>query len=111
MAKGRQLRPEVETEQYAVYLLPAEPWARRVSGVLGNQLAREAPQRAHALLTRLPGGGYLVSVRAPLATREGADELCRQFPTGGGRKAAAGINHLPEQQLATFIDKFKEIYR
>ena len=111
MAKGRQLRPEVETEQYAVYLLPAEPWARRVSGVLGNQLAREAPQRAHALLTRLPGGGYLVSVRAPLATREGADELCRQFPTGGGRKAAAGINHLPEQQLATFVDKFKEIYR
>ncbi len=111
MAKGRQLRPEVETEQYAVYLLPAEPWARRVSGVLGNQLAREAPQRAHALLTRLPGGGYLVSVRAPLATREGADELCRQFPTGGGRKAAAGINHLPEQQLTTFIDKFKEIYR
>ncbi len=110
MAKGRQLQPEVETEQYAVYLLPAEPWARRISGVLGNQLAQQAPQRAHALLTRLPDGGYLVSVRAPLATREGADELCRQFPTGGGRKAAAGINHLPGQQLDTFISKFKEIY-
>jgi len=110
MAKGRQLRPEVETERYAVYLLPAESWARRISGVLGNQLAREAPRRAHALLTRLPDGGYLVSVRAPLATREGADELCRQFPTGGGRKAAAGINHLPEQQLTAFITKFKEIF-
>ncbi len=110
MEKGRQLQPEVETEQYAIYLLPAEPWARRISGVLGNQLAQEAPQRAHALLTRLPDNGYLVSVRAPLETREGADELCRQFPTGGGRKAAAGINHLPEQKLNTFIDKFREIY-
>ncbi len=110
MTKGRKLQPEIETAQYAVYLLPAEPWARRISGVLGNRLAREAPQRAHALLTRLPDDGYLVSVRAPLSTREGADKLCRQFPTGGGRKAAAGINHLPEQQVDTFISKFREIY-
>ncbi len=110
MAKGHLLRPEAETAQYAIYLLPAEPWARRISGVLGNHLAREAPQRAHALLTRLPDGGYVVSVRAPLAIKEGADELCRQFSTGGGRKAAAGINHLPEQQVDLFIIKFKGIY-
>ncbi len=110
MESARQLRPELETERYALYFLPAEPWARRVSGVLGNQLAQQAPQRAHALLTRLPDGGYLVSVRAPLATREGADELCRHFPTGGGRKAAAGINHLPEENLNSFIAAFKEIF-
>ena len=110
MAKARQLQPERKTTQYAVYLLPAEPWARRISGVLGNWLAREAPQRAHALLTRLPDGGYVVSVRAPLANREGADELCRQFPTGGGRKAAAGINHLPEEALDRFIARFQESY-
>ncbi len=110
MEKGRRLQPEAETNQYAVYRLPAEPWARRISGVLGNQLAREAPRRAHALLTRLPDGGYVVSVRAPLATREGADTLCRQFPTGGGRKAAAGINHLPDREVDAFIARFKESY-
>ncbi len=110
MEKARALRPERATEHHALYLLPAEPWARRVSGVLGNQLARQAPQRAHALLTQLPGGGYLVSVRAPLATREGADELCRRFPTGGGRKAAAGINHLPEESLGPFIAAFEETF-
>ena len=110
MDKAGQLQPELETEHYAIYLLPGEPWARRVSGVLGNRLARQAPQRAHALLTHLPEGGYLVSVRAPLTTREGADELCRRFPTGGGRKAAAGINRLPEEQLDHFIAAFKETF-
>ncbi len=110
MARGRQLRPELETERHAVYLLPAEPWARRVRGVLGNQLARQAPQRAHALLTRLPEGGFVVSVRAPLTNREGADELCRQFPGGGGRKAAAGVNHLPEQQLDRFMELFRKSF-
>ncbi|OYW81954.1 MAG: hypothetical protein B7Z22_14920, partial [Hyphomonas sp. 32-62-5] len=37
---------------------------------------------------------YVVSVRAPLSNKAGADILCSQFATGGGRKAAAGINHL-----------------
>lgn len=110
MEKAGKLQPELETEHYALYRLPAEPWARRVSGVLGNRLAREAPERAHALLTRLPEGGYLVSVRAPLVSREGADELCRRFPTGGGRKAAAGINRLPEEDLDRFITAFEEVF-
>jgi len=70
-------------------------------------LAQAAPERAHALLTRLDGGGYLVSVRAPLQRKEGADELCRQFPTGGGRKAAAGINHLPEDSFDDFSKAFQ----
>jgi len=42
------------------------------------------------------------SVRAPLNNRTGADELCRQFETGGGRKAAAGINRLPSKSLELF---------
>jgi len=69
--------------------------------VYSNQLARDNPDRAHALLSTLEDGAYLVSVRAPLSNREGADDLCRQFPTGGGRKAAAGINHLPADQRQT----------
>ena len=110
MARSAGLVSHVETERYAVILLPGDPWARRVSGVLGNQLAREHPARAHALLTHLPTGGYVVSVRAPLKRKEGADELCRQFPTGGGRKAAAGINNLPEDLFDDFVDKFRQRY-
>lgn len=89
-----------------VFMLPAEKWARRISGVFGNQLAVESPAQAHAVLTAKPGGGYLVSVRAPLVTQSGADELCGQFDSGGGRKGAAGINHLPDAELGRFIALF-----
>ncbi|MEQ1662323.1 MAG: acetyltransferase [Thiobacillus sp.] len=93
-----------------VFLLPAEKWARRISGVFGNQLAVEAPTQAHAVLTAKPGGGYVVSVRAPLANKVDADTLCSQFDTGGGRKGAAGINHLPESELGRFVISFFGIY-
>ncbi|MEW6253967.1 MAG: acetyltransferase, partial [Planctomycetota bacterium] len=94
-----------------VFVLPAEKWARRISGVYGNRLAAESPAQAHAVLTAKPGGGYVVSVRAPLAAKSGADELCSQFESGGGRKAAAGINHLPESELGRFIARFFDVYR
>jgi hypothetical protein len=110
MAQAAGVRPELESERHALYILPAEPWARRVSGVLANQLAQAAPGRAHALLTRLADGGFLVSVRAPLTTQRGADELCRHFPSGGGRRAAAGINHLPESAYEGFLRQFKAAF-
>ena len=94
-----------------IFMLPAEKWARRISGVFGNQLAVESPTKAHAVLTAKPEGGYVVSVRAPLANKSGADTLCSQFETGGGRKGAAGINHLPEAELARFNTAFFDIYR
>jgi len=106
MARARVLRPELTGERHGLYILPAEPWARRASGVLANELARSAPQRAHALLTRLPEGGFVVSIRAPLTVGEGADALCRQFPTGGGRKAAGGINCLPDDSYREFVERF-----
>jgi len=106
VANAASLSPHEATARHALYILPCESWARRVSGVFANQLAQEHTERAHALLTRLPGGGFVVSVRAPLSTRSGADDLCRQFPTGGGRKAAAGINHLPDNQLEKFAEAF-----
>jgi hypothetical protein len=109
-ARARAVRPAVESERIAVYVLPAEPWARRVSGVFANDLATSAPTRAHALLTYLHDGGFVVSVRAPLATRTGADALCRQFPTGGGRQAAAGINRLPEDRYEEFVRRFGEAF-
>ncbi len=110
MAAAAALAPMHETPQAAVILLPDEPWARRVSGVYSNDLVNLHPARAHAVLTEIGGGDLLVSVRAPLSNRSGADEICRQFATGGGRKAAAGINRLPREELARFIDVFCEFY-
>jgi len=89
-----------------VYQLPAVSWARRVAGVYSNTLARQQPELAHALLTASDDGSLRISVRAPLENRNGADDLCRQFPTGGGRAAAAGINALPPEQLDAFIQAF-----
>ena len=95
-----------EDDDIAVVSLPDAAWARRVSGVYGNDLANQSPDRAHAVLTDIDGG-YLVSVRAPLNNRSGADEVCRQFDTGGGRAAAAGINKLPHDELGRFIDALR----
>ena len=83
--------------------------SRRVSGVYANELAQDSPARAHAMLTRTMGG-YVVSVRAPLSKRQGADTLCLQFETGGGRSAAAGINLLPERDLTKFITAFRAAF-
>ena len=83
--------------------------ARRISGVFGNELASASPQRAHAVLTRR-GDVYVVSVRAPIATRQGAVELVQRFPSGGGRAAAAGINALPEGELDAFVETFREVF-
>ena len=110
MAQARQLPVEIETQAVQVRMLPDAAWTRRVAGVFGNELARAAPERAHALMTVLPGGDYRVSVRAPLQNKNHADTLCMQFPTGGGRKAAAGINALPSGMKTSFIEAFRSMY-
>jgi len=104
------LESEYESENVAVFILPNETWARRVSGVYGNSLANQYPDRAHAVLTLKDNANYLISIRAPLNNKTGADEFCRQFPTGGGRAAAAGINDLPGEQLEDFITQFNNFY-
>lgn len=93
-----------------VYRFPDSPWSRRVSGVFANLKARENPAGAHAMITENSDGTLRVSVRAPIADKHSADVLCRSFPSGGGRAAAAGINTLPEGQLGAFIDRFNATY-
>jgi hypothetical protein len=110
MASAANLSAEFVTASVAAFILPDQPWSRRVSGVYSNDLANATPDRAHAVLTEKTNGNYLISVRAPLENKIGADELCRSFPTGGGRAAAAGINDLPADQLNQFIDQFSEFY-
>lgn len=107
MAKAASLEAEFEEEREALYILPDQAWTRRVSGVFGNEQARKHPQRAHAILTRLEDGAFRVSIRAPLERKSGADELCREFPTGGGRAAAAGINRLEEADYDRFVERFR----
>lgn len=111
MEKALALTPEYQTELVSVYLLPNQAWARRVSGVFSNELANQTPRRAHAVLSYTAEKDYQVSVRAPLDKPSGADELCAAFPTGGGRKSAAGINHLPLDQLLVFVRAFEQQYR
>ena len=56
MDQAASLEPELNLPHAAVFLLPAAPWANRVSGVFGNELALQYPDRAHAMVTRLEGG-------------------------------------------------------
>lgn len=103
MEKALQYSPAHRCEVAQVVVLPDQPWARRVSGVLGNELANRDPDLACAVVTQADAEHFLVSIRAPLNNRAGADELARRFPSGGGRKAAAGINRLPRARLGDFV--------
>ncbi|MGF1697493.1 DHH family phosphoesterase [Vibrio lamellibrachiae] len=106
-----QLKPIESSDLTEVYELPCEAWARRISGVFGNTLANQSPDKAHAVITlNANQQDYTVSVRAPLNNRTGADEICSQFATGGGRKAAAGINQLPVSDKQRFIDVLTKFY-
>ncbi len=110
MQNAAQIQAEYHNSHIAVFILPDQAWARRVSGVFSNDLANQFPDRAHAVITLTPANDYQISVRAPLNNKTHADELCASFATGGGRKAAAGINHLPKSELAMFIAKFNATY-
>lgn len=110
MACARAHGPFRETAAGRIFKFPGESWANRVAGVFSNEKAREMPGKAHALIVDNNDGTLMVSVRAPLASKKGADTLCRAFPTGGGRAAAAGINALPEGMLDSFLLSFEEVF-
>jgi single-stranded DNA-specific DHH superfamily exonuclease len=110
MARADAIGASAQTATARVFMLPAEKWARRISGVFGNRLAVESPTQAHAVLTAKDDGAYVVSVRAPMIDKAGADEVCSQFESGGGRRGAAGINHLPAADLDRFVAVFNARY-
>ncbi|MBF0237942.1 MAG: acetyltransferase [SAR324 cluster bacterium] len=91
-----------------IVCFPSEAWAKRIAGVYNNEMSRKYPEQAQALLVENHDGSWMVSVRAPQTAPVGADLLCRQFPTGGGRAKAAGINQLPAEQLKAFIQAFDQ---
>jgi len=106
VATALALAPISVNAHGAVFRLPDAPWSRRVIGTFANALASRYPQRAHAVMHENRDGTLTVSVRAPVATPGGADRLCRQFDTGGGRAAAAGIERLAESELQAFLRAF-----
>ena len=110
LAASAALKPVVEEPAFAVYQLPNASWARRVSGVFSNDLVRAYPDRAHAVLTERGDDSFLVSVRAPFERRTGAEVVCSQFETGGGREAAAGINRLPADELGRLVNALAAEY-
>lgn len=107
---ARAVAPTFAGTGATLVVLPDAAWARRVAGVFGNERARHDPARGHAVAATLPDGSLRLSVRAPLQRRSGAGALCRRFPTGGGREAAGGIDHLPAAWLDAFIRALGEAW-
>ena len=110
MALAREQKPQSFPGKNRVYTFPDRPWARRVAGVFSNLKAREEQNSAHAIITENSDSTLRISVRAPLADRRNADTLCKSFPTGGGRAAAAGINALPPELLDNFLETFHSTF-
>ncbi|BBB67003.1 acetyltransferase [Undibacterium sp. YM2] len=106
MAFMQGLHADRESELTSIYILPAQAWARRVSGILANQLTQEEPGKSFAVLTAKPDGNYVVSIRSGDADRCPAGQFCSAFATGGGRRGAGGINHLQASEVDSFVQAF-----
>lgn len=98
------IRPHWQSACGAIYVLPCEAWARRVSGTFANAQTRGG--YSCAVLNEMTDGSYLVSVRSGVPATQPANDFCHQFPSGGGRRLAAGINRLPSDQLDRFVQCF-----
>jgi hypothetical protein len=110
MARANALAPLREVPGAALIRMPDHAWARRATGMLANERMRRAPGVALAVLSPRAEGGLVVSIRVPDGRALGADEFCREFPTGGGRKRAGGINCLPEEEFDRFAARFEAAF-
>lgn len=105
------LKPVWQSDWACICLLPCEPWARRVSGLLANRLITHPGRRACAVLSERRDGALLVSVRSACPDARPAEALCRGFETGGGRRSAAGIDRLPQSAVENFIVTFERYFK
>lgn len=110
MGKARRLVPIRQVPGATLMLLPDAPWARRAIGVFANELMHAHPDSALGILSPKMHGGFTVSVRVPAHSPTGAADFCRTFETGGGRKLAGGINHLPELAVDQFACSFEACF-
>jgi hypothetical protein len=111
-AHFHDLKPLIQNPCAMAYLVPAEAWARRFSATWANQTVLENPLQALAIIHLRSDGNYLVSIRAPRGQvrAPSAADLAAEFPTGGGRKLAAGINNLPSDDFNRFLNRFVDFF-
>src|SRR5262249_25812281 len=100
------VRPQWTGAGSTAYLLPDRPSSRRALGAFANYLAHVDPRRAHAVLAPKSDGRYVGSVGVPASAATGADDFGRGFPTGGGRRGAAGVDDLPAEAMQDFMRRF-----
>lgn len=103
MSQAKKIKPHFENHILRVFQLPNQDISKRIIGVFGHALANANPKQAHLVLTENQDQTYTVSLRAPLNHQQGADIICRQFTSGGGRAAAAGINAFHIDDLERLI--------
>lgn len=104
------IKPEIIGNKSDCYVLPNETWSRRVIGVFSNTLANNNPCKAHIVALEIDEEHYQISLRTPLNKKYGASDICSQYPSGGGRSSAAGINRLHKSELVNFSKKVNEYY-
>ena len=109
--KAESARVVEETDLLLAIELDDAPWARRISGVHGNELANQHPTKAIVVMSKNKDNSLRVSLRAPLNDKRGAGDICANYATGGGRAAAAGINQLPQAQMVTFLQQVTHYYQ
>ena len=91
----------VGADALAVFM-PEAAWSRRIAGTFANELSRRHADRTLALLVR-HGAGYQVSLRAPEHGGSAMHLLAQQFESGNGRARSAGIQFLPESDVARLL--------
>ena len=99
LRQARALPIEKVGEHAVMVFMPEAPWSRRISGTFANELARNQGDRTVALLLR-SGAGYQVSLRAAEHGASAVHLLAQQFDSGNGRARSAGIQFLPETDVA-----------
>jgi hypothetical protein len=111
LEQGLNVKPYKATEKAALVILPNEAWARRISGVLGNELTNRYPNRMHLVLSskNQNSDAYQVSIRAAKNNPVGADTLAKKFG-GGGRERAAGVDELANACIDKLVYEIHKVY-
>ena len=99
LRQAQALPIEKVGEHAVMVFMPEAPWSRRIIGTFANELARNHGDRTVALLLR-SGAGYQVSLRAAEHGASAVHLLAQQFDSGNGRARSAGIQFLPETDVA-----------
>ncbi len=110
-ARALAVAPMHESRISAVYLMPDQAWAHRISGALANHLVNVSPSRAHVVMTPVADGKVTVSIRAPASAPRDAERVASSFAGGGGRAIAAGIEAFSIDELPRLITLLEKTYR